>query len=151
MTGIPESIREEHEEIFMGLRRQSKGSGKTARAVRELLKVLEPHFEKEDEVAMPLLGAVARISKGETGKGLDEVIMLQERLAGELDSMLSEHRTITRYIDSAKAAAMEEKNAQALAMLGGLEHHAKIEEEVLYPAAMLAGIAAKTLKEAVPT
>jgi iron-sulfur cluster repair protein YtfE (RIC family) len=149
MTGIPESVREEHEEIFSGFRKLSKENSRTGKAVRELLKALEPHFEKEDEVAMPLLGAVARISKGQTGKGLEQVILLQERLANELDTMVAEHKTIGSYVASAEEAAEDEKNSMALSMLGALEHHAKMEEEVLYPAAMLAGIAAKAMKEAV--
>ncbi|MDG7007537.1 MAG: hemerythrin domain-containing protein [Nitrososphaerota archaeon] len=150
VIGIPESIKEEHEELFAGLRSLAYARGPTGKAVKELLEVLEPHFEKEDEVAMPLLGAVAYISKRETGDGLDKVILLQERLASELDSMLLEHKAIGDLIVSAKAAAKKEKNADALALLQALEHHAKIEEEVLYPAAILAGVAAKAMKEAVP-
>jgi len=148
ITEIPESIREEHEEIFSGLRRLANTGGGTGKAVRELLEVLEPHFEKEDEIAMPLLGAVARISNGQTQKGLDEVISLQSRLAEGLPSMLAEHRAIGERIAKTRDAAEKEKNMEALSLLTGLQHHAKMEEEVLYPAAMLAGVAARTMKEA---
>ena len=147
---IPESIREEHEELFAGLRSLADARGPTGKAVKALLEVLEPHFEYEVDVAMPLLGAVAYLSKREMGGELDNVILLQEKLASELDSMLLEHKAIGNLIASARTAAKKDKNADALALLQALEHHAKIEEEVLYPAAILAGVAAKAMKEAVP-
>jgi hypothetical protein len=150
ITDIPESVREEHEEIFSGLRRLANTGGGTGKAVRELLEVLEPHFEKEDAIAMPLLGAVARISNGQT-IWLDEVISLQGRLAEGLPSMLAEHRVIGGRIAKARETAGKEKNTEALSLLTGLEHHAKMEEEVLYPAAMLAGVAARIMKEAAST
>ena len=147
---IPDSIREEHEELFSGLRSLAETRGSTGKAIRELLEVLEPHFEKEDTVAMPLLGAIAYLARGDAGRELENVVLLQEKLAHELDSMLSEHKAILNRIASAKAAAGEEGNGRALSLLAGLEHHAKVEEEVLYPAAMLAGIAARDMKRAVP-
>ena len=146
MIRIPESVTEEHEEIFSGLRSLAKTKGATGKSIRELLELLEPHFEKEDEIAMPLLGAVAAISKGETGSGLDEVIALEERLSGELPSMLAEHKVIGDRIATASKAAEEEKDRDALSLLAALGHHARIEEEVLYPAAILAGVAAKAIK-----
>jgi iron-sulfur cluster repair protein YtfE (RIC family) len=149
ITEIPESVREEHEEIFSGLRRLAYMDDGTGKAVRSLLELLEPHFEKEDEIAMPLLGAVAYISKGKKLRGLDEVISLQGRLAEGLPSMLAEHQVIGKRIANAKESAKKEKNTEALSLLAGLEHHAKMEEEVLYPSAMLAGIAARAIKEAI--
>jgi hypothetical protein len=148
ITEIPESVREEHEEIFSGLRRLANTGGGTGKAIRELLEVLEPHFEKEDEIAMPLLGAVARISSGQMQEGLDEVISLQGRLAEGLPSMLAQHKVIGGRIAIARERAGKEKNMEALSLLMGLQHHAKMEEEVLYPAAMLAGVAARNMKEA---
>ncbi len=148
MTRIPDSIREEHEEIFEGLRGLSKKSGEVGAAVRSLLQVLEPHFEREDEVAMPLLGAIAPMAEGSAGVGLDEVISLQERLSKEMKSMLKEHREIGSRIAAAKAAAQKDGDAEALSILKGLEHHARIEEEVLYPAAMLTGILARQARQA---
>ncbi len=147
MTRIPESVVEEHEEIFSGLRSLARTNGTTGKLIGRLLEELEPHFEKEDGTAMPLLGAVAAISKGQRGSGLDEVIALEERLSKELPSMLSEHKAIGISIAKASAAAEKEKNKEAISLLAALRHHAQIEEEVLYPAAVLAGLAAKAMRE----
>ncbi len=149
MTRIPDAVTEEHEEIFSGLRTLAETKSLTGASIRDLLGVLEPHFEKEEELAMPLLGAVEAISKGRTGNGFDEVISLGERLSDELPSMLAEHRAIGDRIAKASKAAGEEGNQTALSLLSGLRHHARIEEEVLYPAAILAGMAAKAMKEVV--
>lgn len=148
MTTIPKSVREEHEAIFAGLRRLARTDGSTGKATRSLLGLLEPHIEKEDMIAMPLLGAVPSISKGKRSRRLDEVISLQGKLTKTLPIMLAEHDMIRGRIAKAKEAAKKESNLEALLLLASLEHHAKMEEEVLYPAAVLAGIAARNIEAA---
>lgn len=59
--------------------------------------------------------------------------------------MLSEHRAILGFIQRAKKAAAREKRNEVIGSLCAVAHHAKIEEEVLYPAALLAGVVARTL------
>jgi hemerythrin len=144
LTRIPGSITEEHEEIFRELRRFASQNDRVGEAIKELLRALEPHFEKEDEVAMPLLGALAPLSSdGGICGNVDEVVLLQSKLTKELPSMLSEHRTILALIKSGKRAAEKEKRQDVFDSLSALEHHARVEEEVLYPAALLAGIVAR--------
>lgn len=54
--------------------------------------------------------------------------------------MLSEHRKIMRLIGKGLAAAKKDKVRKAIDLLEALAHHARVEEEVLYPAAILAGM-----------
>jgi hypothetical protein len=139
MTALetPESLREEHHELFHELEYLARGKGETGRRVRKLLTVLEPHFEKEEATAMPLLGALRVISEGKGIRYPSEVISLQERFSAEYPAMLKEHVQVKRLIDSVRDAAKRTREQRALAMMDELEHHAVVEEEVLYPAAML--------------
>ncbi len=147
---IPDSIVEEHHEIFSQLQRTASKGGGTGREVRKVLSALRPHFEREDVLAMPLLGALRPLSVGESGCDLQQVSTLAERLREEMPQMLSEHESVRLLIRQARNAAAEAKDDEALSILAALEHHAKVEEEVLYPAALLAGVVAKArLEEAV--
>ncbi len=147
----PDSLVEEHEEIFGEFRRFAKWNDRTGDAIRQLLRVLEPHFEKEEEVAMPLLGALAPLSSGKppargaARKTTDEILSLHSKLLKEMPSMLAEHKKIHDRILHAKEEATKENHNDVIEMLEALEHHAKVEEEVLYPAAILTGVAAKGL------
>ncbi len=147
LMGVPESLAEEHEAIFGELRVFAKRDDRVGEAVRDLLRALEPHFEQEDELAMPLLGALRPLSSGKVEGDLNEVISLQSKLAKALPSMLSEHKVILGFIEKAKKEAAKAKLVEVVDSLGGLEHHAKVEEEVLYPAAMLVGVFAKALSK----
>lgn len=144
---IPDSMVEEHQEIFSRLAKVASQGDETGRAVGRLLSVLHPHFEIEDELAMPLLGALLPLSTGQSGIDLIKVIDLGEELQQKLPSMRSEHKKIGALIRMARKQATIAKDAKAISILKVLEHHAKIEEEVLYPAAIVAGKAAKALTQ----
>lgn len=135
----PESLTEEHRELFHKLGKLAAEKGETAREVKELLTVLEPHFEKEEETAMPLLGALRPLSEGKVVRDPSEVSSLHRKFTSEYPEMLEEHNQVKRLIDNVRNAAKKAQDENALTMMDELEHHAAVEEEVLYPAAMLVG------------
>lgn len=135
----PESLAEEHHELFHKLGKLAAEKGETRREVKELLTVLEPHFEKEEEAAMPLLGALRPLSEGKVVRDPSEVSSLHRKFTSEYPEMLEEHNQVRRLIDNVRNAAKKAQDENALTMMDELEHHAAVEEEVLYPAAMLVG------------
>lgn len=137
---IPASLTEEHEEIFSELKKFAKTNGETGLAIRELLGVLEPHFEKEDELAMPLLGLLPKLAMGEKLGYVAEVVALHEKFGREYRRMFHEHEAIREKISEATKAAKRERRPKVCDLLDRLAHHAKVEEEVLYPAALLVGM-----------
>lgn len=143
----PESLTKEYRELFHKLGKLAAEKGETGKEVRELLVVLEPHFEKEEETAMPLLGALRPLSEGKAMGDPSEVTSLHRKFSSEYPGMLEEHKQVKRLINSVREAARKNQDQFALAMMDELEHHAAVEEEVLYPAAMLvapmAGASAK--------
>ena len=136
---IPEAMRLEHMEIHDGLVRATKMPGQVGDAARKLAAVLDPHFVREEQIALPPLGLLAPLSRGEFTPEMREVLSMTDALRAELPRMLSEHKAIraatVRLGEVAKAAgdATVERLAETLKV------HAQCEEEVFYPAALLVG------------
>ena len=145
MLSAPKSLEEEHREIMQSLLRASALTDETGEAVRELLKTLQPHFLKEEQYAMPVLGSLTELVSGRKISNLGEIADSQADLLREYESMFQEHKDLRRSIARAEEQAKREKHEEVNDMLEALAHHAKIEEEILYPAALLAGTLAKVL------
>lgn len=145
MLRTPKSLEEEHEELMGALRQSSELDDETGKAVKELLKILEPHFEKEERVAMPVLGALTELVSGEKIDNLKEIADAQRELLNEYKTMFEEHQRIGMLIERAEAEAKRENHQEIAEILEALGHHARVEEEVLYPAALLAGTLAKVM------
>ncbi len=134
---IPKSLTEEHRELFHELRELAEEKGNVGSATRRLLTALGPHFEKEEESAMPLLGALRPLAEGKRVLNSAEVTSLHHRFASDYSTMLKEHKEVKRLACKVRDAAREAGNQHALALMAELQHHATVEEEVLYPAAIL--------------
>ena len=141
---IPEAMRLEHMEIHDGLVRATKMPGQVGEAARKLAAVLDPHFVREEQIALPPLGLLAPLSRGEFTPEMREVLPMTDALRAELPRMLEEHKAIhtatARLGEAAKAAG--DATVERLAEM--LKVHAQSEEEVFYPAALLVGDVVRT-------
>jgi hypothetical protein len=136
---IPPSILEEHEALRAALTRVSDEPGELGEAGLALATAMEPHFVKEEELALPPLGVLPTLAAGEAVPDPARIIELASRLEGELPTMIEEHREIGAAIEVLVQAA-EAANRPEYAELGEeILHHARSEEEVTYPAAVVVG------------
>ena len=142
---VPESLREEHEEFIDGIKNYSTGNDQTGAAVRELLRLLEPHVEKENELVLPLLGALRGLAAGEPLENPGAVMGAYEKYARQYRNMFAEHSPIRQSIKKARRLAKQDGQNGIVETLDALAHHSRVEEEVLYPAALLVGKAALRL------
>lgn len=136
---IPSSLRAEHEEIHKALVEATRAPGRVGAAAKELAAVLDPHFERENQIALPPLGLLAPLAAGETPAGLQEVLGMSDALRKELPRMLEEHKRIRAATEKVRAAARDEKAVAHEHFAEALAAHARTEEEILYPAAILVG------------
>lgn len=146
MTAIPHSLKMEHHELHEELARATREPGAVGEAARGVAKVLHPHFVKEEEFAMPPLGALAAVARGEKVTDAATVIAQAQRVADELPQMLAEHRQVVLALERLQAAAIEAGQPQHAQFAEKLKLHAQTEEEVLYPAAILVGRALERLR-----
>jgi hypothetical protein len=136
---IPASIRAEHQEIHEELVAATKAPGAVGAAARELAAVLHPHFVREEQIALPPLSLLAPLSRGQRTPAMRAVLPMTDSLRAELPRMLEEHVAILAATLKLGEAARAAGDAAVAHLAEKLALHAKSEEEVLYPAAMLVG------------
>jgi len=135
----PLSIRREHEELHADLARAEREPGPIGEAARAVARILHPHFLREDEYAIPPLAPLPRLAKGQVTPDMAEVLPLVARLKEEMPLMIQEHRAIICAVQQLATAAESENDEKYIRFAAELLVHAQMEEEVLYPAAVLVG------------
>ena len=137
---IPESLHHEHEEIQGALRAAMKAPGAVGSAARALERVLMPHFEREEAIALPPLGALRRLV---ANKEVDDLsgwlVPMTDSLRAELPRMLREHVAIADALRELERAAKSAGNKEVAEFAQALARHAQAEEELFYPMAILVG------------
>jgi hypothetical protein len=101
--------------------------------------VLDPHFKREEQIALPPLGLLAPLSRNEFTPEMRAVLPMTDSLRAELGRMLEEHKAIGAATERLADAARAEGNAPVADLPQKLSLHAKGEEELFYPAALLVG------------
>ena len=133
----------EHEELKRLLNETIAVGGETGAAAKLVEERLTPHFVNEEEYALPSLTLLPDLAQGKTLNNASEMIRRSERMKNELPQMLNEHRSIVIALDQLAQAARKENKESALEFTEKLRLHARLEEEILYPAGIVAGECAK--------
>ncbi len=136
---IPQALKGEHAELHAELVRATKAGGRTGEAALSLVRVMRPHFEKEEEYALPPLGLLVELSQEGVASGMAEVLQMTDRLATELPQMLAEHKEIVAALNTLIDAARAEGKPEFIDFAQKLMAHARAEEEISYPTALLIG------------
>ncbi|HKU60052.1 MAG TPA: hemerythrin domain-containing protein [Gemmatimonadales bacterium] len=136
---IPAAVQAEHQTIHQRLVSATAARGRTGIAARELAKVLHSHFVREEEIALPPLGLLAPLARGEFTPEMTSVLSMTDALRAELPRMLEEHEGIRAATARLAEAARLESHAEAEDLALVLAAHARSEEELFYPAAVLVG------------
>jgi iron-sulfur cluster repair protein YtfE (RIC family) len=136
---IPPSLVLEHAELHDFLMVAENEPGAVGEAMRRVARLLEPHMRKEEAFAMPPLGLLARLARGECHADMLEVLAHTDWLRNNLQILLSEHHVIRAAAENFLAAARAEGRGDCLQFAEKLMHHLRLEEEVMYPAAVVLG------------
>ena len=136
---IPDPVREEHEDLHRRLSEATVAGGRVGEAAKKVARLLHPHFIREEELAMRPLGLLRPLVEGALSADMGGVLTLTNALKDELPRMLSEHRQIVLALHALREAAQEEKDTAGQDLADQLVLHARMEEEILYPAALLVG------------
>jgi hypothetical protein len=136
---VPEPLRHEHEELHTQLARVTALGGPVGDAAKAVARVLHGHFLREEQIAMPPLGLLADVAAGRIVPEMSEVLALTDALTAELPKMLEEHSRIKAALGELERAAEEQKLPDLAEFARKLVLHARTEEDVLYPAAIILG------------
>ena len=135
----PTALHTEHEELHKMLKHATELPGKTGEAAKVVAKVLHPHFIKEEEYALPPLGLLPMLAEGKILPEMEPVIAMTDKLKSELPEMLAEHKQIEEALQELLKVSKTENHPEATLFAEQLVEHAKMEEVVSYPTAILIG------------
>jgi hypothetical protein len=136
---IPQALIQDHKEMGAALEFATREGGKVGEAAQALRSVMLPHIQREEKFALPPLGLLPIVSKGEVDYDMNEAVFLADRLKAEMPKMLSEHAAILAAINQLEEAAHLEGKKQYQGMAAMMRLHLEEEEQVYYPAALLIG------------
>jgi hypothetical protein len=136
---IPQPMKLEHDELHAQLARATKEKGSIGIAAKGVAKVLHAHFVDEEAFAIPPLGLLPALSRGEVTQEMRDVLRMTDKLKAELPRMLDEHKAIVAALKKLIAAAKKENKPKYVRFAEKLMLHARTEEEVSYPTAILIG------------
>jgi hypothetical protein len=137
---IPQALIEDHKDMKAELAHAVEEGGKVGEAAQALRTVILPHIEREEKFALPPLGLLPIVSKGEVDYDMNEAVFLADQLKEEMPKMLSEHAAILAAINQLDEAARLEGKKQYQGMAAMMRLHLEEEEQVYYPAALLVGV-----------
>lgn len=136
---IPQGLVTEHQEIHERLSALLDAPAPVGPAARKLADLLHHHFPLENAIALPPLGWLVPLASGDP---LPDAAMMLEKtdsLRRMLPSMLEEHTAIRQAAAALGEAGESARSEDAVRFGADLTAHARHEEEILYPAAILVG------------
>ena len=136
---IPDPLKAEHEELHAELIAAIDSGGAVGDAAKAVAELLHPHFVKEEAYALPPLGLLVLLAKGEARPEMADVLAMTDKLRSELPNMLSEHARIVEALGRLADEAEREENRPVAQFAEKLKLHAQTEEQILYPAAIVLG------------
>lgn len=139
MFQTPQSIAAEHHELHEVLAEATKAPGEMGVAAMRLEAALAPHFKREEQIATPPLGLLGTLAHGPATAEMRGVLPMTDALEAELPRMLKEHEGIKAAAAEFRAAAVKAGRDDYVRFADTLAAHARQEEELLYPAAIVVG------------
>ena len=136
---VPASIKREHEYLLSEITKITLLGDSTAKAAMKLKELMQHHFSEEEDYVLPSLGLLPALAEGQIPSHSKEVISLAEKLRAQWVHMNVEHQLIKAHMAELIRAADKENHAGITSLEQEITKHVAIEEEVLFPAALLVG------------
>lgn len=136
---IPGSLKTEHEGLYEELNRAARIGGKAGDAAMLAFKTFQSHIRKEEEIAFPPLDLLRPLSGEEVTTEFSGVLKLCDRLKEELPELISQHDEMRRALQTMNDEAMKQQKRECASLAKRLIRHLLMEEQIFYPAAMMAG------------
>ena len=136
---LPRPLRAEHDELHVELARLVQEESQIGAAARDVEALLAPHVVREEAFALLPLAILPDLAAGKVTADMSWAVAMARRLKVELPSMLDEHIAIIGALRTLMDRAQEVDRTDVAALAEKLMRHAELEEDVLYPAAILVG------------
>ena len=141
---IPKPMEVEHNELHAALAQLMKAGGRTGEAAQVVAELLDHHFTKENDYALPPLSLLVPLSQGKFECRMTGVLSLTDKLEADMPAMLAEHKDITQALIKLRDVATSEDKPAGVQFAEHLTAHAQTEEQITYPTALLVGLYVKS-------
>jgi hypothetical protein len=135
----PAALLAEHEHIRSAVAGAAREPGKLGAAARSLQAVLEPHLVEEELTALPPLALLVPLSRGEVAADRESAIKSTAKLQARLPELIKDHARIAVAAATLRQAAWSTGRSDYAELADAIMRHARIEEAILYPAALVVG------------
>ena len=136
----PSSLESMHEDLLRLLLAVQRLPGKTGSYAEQVGKRLQNHMNREDEVALPLLGLVQEAAGGHIGqRAATRATSLYARMRRDYPRLSREQKELVRMSEQLKKFGLEEGHPTAIRFADSLEQHCLEDDELHFPTALLVG------------
>lgn len=136
---VPSAIKKEHEYFLEKIHKITLFHDSTGLAAVKLNDLMQHHFKEEEDYVLAPLGLLPLLTSGNLPEQSNEVIQLCEKLKSQISHLSVEHQLIKAYMDELMQVAATENHPEIIEFEQELQKHAKTEEEVFFPTAILIG------------
>jgi iron-sulfur cluster repair protein YtfE (RIC family) len=137
--GADTAFTSEHGEIHDRLVHAAREPGPIGEAARRVERFFDQHAAKEERLVAPLLELLPRVARHKPDSSMARALPLFDEFSGAVDDMISEHHVISAALEALVAAAHAADRPEFAALAARLVSHMRLEETVIYPAALLLG------------
>ncbi len=135
----PKALLDGHKKLFKDIDDIISLGGNIGENAKLLVDIARPHFKKEEEYALPPLGILSALSKGNWELESAAATEMADILEAQLLEMKKDHGVIRKILENLKMQAEKENNQKVIQFVDDLKLHIEVEEQVLYPTTILIG------------
>jgi hypothetical protein len=146
----PSALHHEFQEIQAGLEGMTQVPGLLGSSTRHLVTMLETHFLRQEALVLPPLGLLAPLSRGAVSREMSAIVPIADRLRSEMPGLLDELMAIARAFDEVATLARLADRPELARITRQIQTYALLREQVIYPAALMAGDAVRCHLERQP-
>lgn len=141
---VPQCIKEEHEYLLDHIAKLSLTKDSTGRVATRTLELMRHHFQEEEDYMLVPLATLPSLASDIIPDQSSDIIRLTEKLRSQLTHINAEHQMIVAHLKELKVAAAYDGHPDFSWLEEQIYRHARAEEEVYFPAAILVGEYLKT-------
>lgn len=134
----PEALLSEHQGLLETLEYAKSRRGSVGETAGALHAALSMHMEREESV-LSVLGSLEELAAGQWPGNPEAILEQVDLVEHDLRQMHKEHDLIATLVRQLRGAANREGEEDVARLCDDLDRHAAVEEQVLYPAALIVG------------
>ncbi len=136
---VPGSIKEEYENLYQSLKNAAIVPGQVGEAAKDAFRLVQPHYEKDQEFALPPLKYLTTIADEKLTGEIEKIHNMSSRLKRQLPQMRLELDGITMALEKLASVALKEDKREYHTMSRNFIRFMESEDQILYPATVLIG------------